>query len=182
MRLTILGILISISSAPLAGEILMYEVSHSDKVYSLEFEATINGPFERVHQKLTEYQDLHLLSDAVLESEIIDTNDESARLHLLIKTCILIFCFKKNMVADVYEPGPGEFHAVNIAELGDFEPSQGAWQLTPIDDSKTKILFKGEVIPRFWIPPVIGPVLIENKMKRIASNSIEKLELQLLND
>ena len=180
MRFILLSMLICVSHITSAGQVLRNDVAYKNKVYSLEFEAIIDASFDRVYSVLTDFKRLHLLSTAVLKSEILSKNAETTRLYFLTKTCILIFCFKKDLVADVYEPEHGEFHAVNIAELGDFESSQGVWNLAPFGTSGTKIHFKGEVKPKFWIPPVIGLLLIESKMKSIASRSISNLETKLL--
>jgi hypothetical protein len=162
-----------------SGEIIQNHVSYEDKVYVLNFEANVRGRLDRVYAVLTDYNKLHFLSGAVLESDILEKNDASVRLRFLTKTCILIFCFKKTLVTDVMEQAYGVFKAENVGELSDFKFGRGNWNLTSTNIHETRLQFHGQIKPKFWIPPVIGPFLIENEMESIARNAINRLEKKL---
>lgn len=165
-----------------AGEVQRADVIHKKGVYTFHFDAVIEGTFDDVYSVVTDYENLHQLSDSMLTSELLHTSDDGImRLRFLAKTCLLIFCFEKKLVADAEEISKGVFKATDVSELSDFMLGQGTWSLIPVEERQTRIKFEGLVEPDFWIPPIIGPWLIKKKIKKLSLESINKIEL-IVND
>ena len=160
-----------------AAEIQRLDVVYKEGVYLLNFEAYLDGQFDKVYTLLTDYENLHRLNDDLLESTILSESSNGIyRFRFIARTCVLIFCFKKTLVADVEEVSKGEFNVTDLPELSDFSLGQGTWRLAPIDNQQTRIRFEGEVQPDFWIPPFIGSALIRHKIKKLSIKSMQQIE------
>lgn len=62
-----------------------------------------------------------------------------------------------------------------IPKNSDFKSGWMKWQLSEIS-GKTSIHFSSELTPNFWVPPFIGPLLIQYKLEDEARYSIQQLE------
>ena len=96
-RLALLCILV-MTQQLWAAEIQKSEVIYKEGFYSLNFELNIDGQFDKVYTLLTDYENLHQLNDGLLESEVLsEVNNGYFRLRFLVRTCVLIFCFKTSL-------------------------------------------------------------------------------------
>jgi len=160
-----------------AGELQQSDVVYKEGVYLLNFAACLDGQFSKVYTLLTDYENLHRLNNDLLDSKILSKNSyEIYRLQFIARTCILMFCFKKTLVVDVEELSKGEFNATVITELGDFSSGHATWHLTSIGIQQTHVRFEGVVQPNFWLPPIIGSVLIRHKIRKLSLESIQQIE------
>jgi len=50
------------------------------------------------------------------------------------------------------------------------------WQLSG-NNLVSFLQFSGELTPSFWLPPIIGPLLIKHKLRSEAKYSVIQLEL-----
>ena len=161
-----------------AGEIRKAEVDYSGGAYYLDFDAVINSRFEVVHSIVTDYEHLHELSSAVLESAVLDSSDPGAkRLRFFAQVCLLVFCFNKYLVVDIVEVSRGVFNATVVPQLCDFKAGHGTWHFTAVGKVRTRVRYTGVQRPAFWIPPVIGPYLIKRKLVREAIETIQQVEV-----
>ena len=143
----------------------------------MHFDANLDGQFDQVYTLLTDYENLYQLNDDLLESVILsESNNGIFRLGFVARTCVLIFCFTKNLATDFEETSKGEFKVIDVAELSDFLFSQGTWYITPLGARQTRIRFEGVVRPSFWVPPLIGSALIRSKFRELSFASMQLIE------
>lgn len=160
-----------------AGEVRRADVTYRDGFYMLDFDAVINGRYDEVHRLVSDYANLHELSDAVQESVILGSpRPGERRLKFVAQVCILIFCFTKTLVADVTEHPEGVFNATVVPRLCDFKSGHGNWRFSAAGPSRTLVHYTGVQQPAFWIPPVIGPYLLRHKLVKEAISTIKNLE------
>lgn len=160
-----------------AGEIQRADINYSDGRYFLTFDAVLDGRYDVVHKLVRDYAGLHQLSDAVLESVILETPRPGVqRLKFVAQVCILIFCFNKSLVVDVREAPEGVFNATVIPALCDFMSGHGTWRFTAAGPLKTSVHYSGVQEPAFWIPPVIGPYILKHKLVKEAVKTISNVE------
>lgn len=160
-----------------AGELQRADVDYRDGYYLLDFKAVINGRYDVVHRLVSDYADLHRLSDAVQESVVLGSPHPGVkRIRFVARVCILIFCFRKSLVADVTEGPEGVYHATVVPALCDFKSGHGTWRFSADGPSHTLVYYHGVQQPAFWIPPVIGPYILRHKLVKEAISAIRNLE------
>ena len=73
-----------------ASQTIRLELEQYDKVYDVYVEMDVNAPAEAVLAILTDYETLNRLSDSILDSKIINTNqDNVTRVQTHIENCVL---------------------------------------------------------------------------------------------
>lgn len=163
-----------------AGDIEYARVAHKGNEYSIDVSVRITGDQGSVYRIVTDYEQLHRLSDIIIESVLIDTGDPEGtgpiRRRVVTSTCILFFCIKAVMVEDVTAMGSEIVRTALLPEHSDFRSGTTEWHILKLDDTHTLLRFHGEFEPDFWIPPVIGPILIKKKMLNATRETILKIE------
>ena len=169
--------LLLISFSLSSGEITHASVEYDQGVYTVEFDATVMTSLARTYYLLTDFDNLEVINDSIVESDRLESSDPSMqRCRLLLKSCILFFCRDVVLTEDVRSNGKDEIIATIDPEHSDFESGSSVWNLLPADSQHTNIILRRTLEPDFWIPPVIGPLLIKNKMIQELSRMIEQIE------
>ena len=160
----------------LAGEVITAKVENDDKRYMVEVEVLISADVDKVKALLTDYDNLTLLNDAIRESYIIYSLDDSShRVFVLTEACVSFFCKKITQVQDIEELPGNVIIATVVAEKSDLDYAHTRWKISKLGQ-RTKVNFNTELKPSFWIPPLIGPLLIERQLREEVLNTIEGLE------
>jgi hypothetical protein len=159
-----------------AGELQQAAVSHKDGVYILELDVIVSSSYDAVHAIVTDYDQLHLISEVLIETSLLsEPNAEIKRRKLVARTCILVFCFTATMVEDVWETG-NSISTKIVPENSDYKYGKTEWTVDAIDDQQSRIKLYCELQPNFWIPPIIGPHLMKKTMMKEAKKTILHIE------
>jgi hypothetical protein len=154
-------------AAPLlsrAGGVLDSSVSYDAGVYSLSIEARIDAPAAVVYRLITDYDHLQDINPAIRESRILRADSpEKYRIRVVTRVCVLFYCRDVTQSQDMVQ-SPGYLLEANILpEISDFRRGRAQWRLTAEGDS-TLMQFRAELVPDFFMPPLIGPWLIRREM------------------
>ena len=152
-----------------AGRINRSSIDHDAGVYSISFDVEIDKDIDSVRAIVTDYSHLTQLSDMFTESDVINSPVEKSSQRLLVASvCMLFICRQVKLVENVETINQNEFITTVIPEQSDFKSGTLHWRLIKLDDRKTRLVFQGEEEPDFWIPPVVGPLIVKNILLRQA--------------
>jgi carbon monoxide dehydrogenase subunit G len=175
------GLLISLSLFPcvlLAGEILDSSVTHDGAVYRLSITARVNAPLAVVYQSITDFTSLAAINPSIEESQVLESQGANRlRVRSVIRVCILVFCKRVVQVQDVTLVDSRTVVATMVPGAGDFRAGSARWELTAVGTA-TQLHFTEAFEPDFWVPPVIGPWLIEKKLVREVAETAMYIEMQ----
>jgi len=163
-------ILLFISTNALSGNDLSVQVEYEDPIYSTKISTSIRAEPAVLFSLLTSYEQFHTFSQLIKSSHLLPNGN----LHLQIEICFAFICFEKEQVLQLSISNQ-TIKGTIIPELSDFSYGWLTWTLSN-KDSNSHISFHSEIIPDFWVPPFIGPLLIKHKLEREAEYSISKLE------
>ena len=158
-----------------SGEVIKSDVSHNKGSYSASLVMHINAPTKKVYRLFTNYDDLARLSDNITESEIIDEDPPEYTVVVKTHNCVLFFCKDLKQTQQVLELGEGYIAVEDIKGQSDFIYAESHWHISPYKKG-TRVTFKSEMKPGFWIPPLIGPWYFKKRMLKETKNMIERLE------
>lgn len=134
------------------------------------------APSPEVYDALLEYDKFAELSDSFTESRFIEpAPDGSPRIYTKIEGCILFFCKTVNRYARLELDPKWRITAIAEPELSDAELSIESWELTANGDTTT-IDYSHEIKPGFWVPPLIGTLVIRSTVKRSALDAAVRIE------
>jgi len=174
-------LVISILAYPVrvtAGEILSSDVTLEAGQYAVTVEAVIHAPLDKVYHSITDYNNLAAINPSIEESRVLLVmSPDRHRVRSVIKVCILIFCKRIVQVQDVTRVDGRTIEAVTLPGDSDFIHGMARWQLTPAGKT-TRLHFTQEFIPDFWVPPIIGPWLIQRKLVQEVTETAMYIEIR----
>ncbi len=167
--------------AVFCAEINHIEINHQHEQYYLTIKATVNAEAEDIKRIITDYDHLTSINPYLSRSEVLRNSDNGrTTVDMLSKICIFIFCYNIKHVQIFHPVIDDIIYARIIPRLSDFKSGWLRWQIKTRDSSAshpvTEIIFDTELIPGFFVAPVIGPYQIKRKMLEIATKTIDKLE------
>ena len=90
--------------------------------------------------------------------------------------CVLFWCrsFIRNGYLTMTKP-QDEIVAIADPDRSDFKYSKERWALSPHPDG-TKMVYEFEMVPDFWVPPVIGPYYIKRALASGGVKVVDRIE------
>ena len=176
--LILLGLLPGTS---LCAEINFVEVSREDNNYHLHINATVNADVNNIIRIITDYENLPLINPYLKESKVLNNpEDERTTVSMLTGTCVLFLCYNIRHVQTFHFVENGILFSRIIPDVSDFQSGWMRWEIKKMDSNKiypvTQIILDIEMVPDFFIVPVIGSYQIKRKMLEIVKITIDKLE------
>jgi len=160
-----------------AAEMLSVEVNYEAKTYTMNSEVWFDATVEQVYEIFRSWDHSTKFSSAIVESRDLPP-DELGRpqFYVLNRACVLFFCksFERQGYVEA-EPNVVIFAFVDPAN-SDFHFSNESWRFFARDGG-TVVVYNFEMQPKFWVPPGIGPYLIQRKLKNDGGGAIDRIEV-----
>jgi ribosome-associated toxin RatA of RatAB toxin-antitoxin module len=173
----LLGIALFLHSFALPGaELLDVQVELDDKRYRLNSEVYFDVSQQALYDVLADFDQFEKFTSAIVESRNTGP-DERGRpgFYARMEGCVMLFC--KSFIRNGYlllSPNVQIVAIVNPDE-SDFKFSRERWQLIS-DKEGTRLVYDFEMEPDFWVPPVIGPYLIQRALRGGAIRAVNRIE------
>ena len=170
------GLVLSASAA----EVLGVSASHVHDRYKVQMNVALSAPPQRVFAALEDYQALPRINPDVREVRILARQpDGLVRLYTRIHACVAFFCRTLRQVQDMRAEGDGHGGRIDariVPEQSDFSAGVAHWRVRACRSGWSCLRFDAELQPKFWVPPLIGSLLIEHKMRQEAVATAAGLE------
>jgi hypothetical protein len=151
-------------------------VSYKDGKYQLDADAYLAASREAIFVILTDYDRFGRISSAYKEYGFLDpAPDGTPIVYTRMEGCVLFFCKSMRRVERLESDAPGFIRTVTLPEQSDFKESLSEWDLTAEGDG-TRIRYHLELVPAFWVPPIIGPWLLQRKLQSGGAHAVERIE------
>jgi hypothetical protein len=164
-------------SSPLtAGEMVKLELTEKQGTFHLVLDMILDAPFEDVHYVITDYAHLYRIDPSIVESEVLGTPEQSVtRVKTRVSDCVLSFCRDILRVEDVRETDDEDIDSVVVPRLSNVQSGTAHWKIQPFGD-KTRINYDMTLDPGFSLPPLIGPLILESKLKEETLTCLNNIE------
>ena len=159
-----------------AGELEELSISKVDGEYRIRIVSVLDAPADYVYYVITDYRHAYRINPSITEIEILPSEvDGVIRVRNLSEHCAGPFCFRIDWAGDIVEPRHGHLEVKTIPELSSFESGSAVWEVQPVGN-RTRVLHESSLKPDFFIPPVIGDVIMKNNMKDDTLDTFNKIE------
>lgn len=146
----------------LAAEVERAEINFDGTGYRYLFSATLAATPDAVRRIVTDYDRLARLNDEIISSAVLVRYDERRlKRRLLMRHCLLLYCFKLDFVEQVDIRANGEIATEIVPAESTFYRGQAVWRIEAVGADHTRITVEATQEPKFWIPPLIGPLLMK---------------------
>lgn len=159
-----------------AADVLETDVTHNDGRYKVHFDVRLDVPRERLKRHLTDYANYAKHFKTIRESTVLARAPTGGtRLRLQMYSCVLFFCRTLTTVKDITERSDGTIVAHFDAAQSDFREGTEQWRLLA-EGRQTRLQYDAQLVPAFYVPPVIGPWLLKRKIRELLETSAVKFE------
>lgn len=174
LGLAVVGICASAEVLP--ATIRTIEVTHDHGVYRLVSDAYIDAPREAIFDVLTDYERFGRISSAYTDYGLMEPAADGVPIvYTTMEGCVLFFCVSMRRVERMETKAPGFIRTDTLPERSDFKSSVSEWTLTP-EAGGTKMTYRLMMEPDFWIPPLIGPWLLKQRLERGGTGAVNRIE------
>lgn len=149
-----------------AGTIERLETTHDSGRYTVTFEVVLDAPRDKVWGIMTDYERLPRVSKIITESRILKQEDTHRhRVGVTLEACILFFCKTVQRVVDIVAIPQTEIIVTEDPASTHFRSAVERWRVAA-EGPATRLNYSAEVVPKFFIPPLIGPPVVKYFLRR----------------
>jgi hypothetical protein len=156
-------------------------VSHEGRRYRIDMQVRLAADADRAFAIFTDVDNLPRINPAVISArQEGDAASGPVRWVTDVRACVSFYCRTLHQVQDMHwtaEPPGGRIAADVVAALSDLHYGAARWRIWPCEPGAC-LSFQAELEPDFWVPPVVGPWMMERKLREEAlqtSRGIDRL-------
>jgi len=171
-------LLLSFLHSGWAAEVRAVSVSEEHGRYTATFDAVIDVPMGKALRLMLTPGLWPQLSPIIIDAKVLEKGDNGPRkVSVTFYDCIFIFCKTIHKVEDVTIGADGHIESRAIPGQSDFSYAHEDWNISA-EGGRTHVRYKSEMVPDFFVPPLIGPYFIKSHMRSQLvhiANNLEKL-------
>ena len=152
------------------------DVTRKHGVYSLHADTFLAATPEAIYEVLLDYEHFNRISRIYKEHRYLDpAPDGTPMIYTRMEGCLLFYCKSMRRVERVQTVEPAFIRTDALPEQSDFKKSYSEWQLEP-EPGGTRMIYTLVMEPDFFVPPVIGPWLLQRTLETGGSRTIQRIE------
>lgn len=162
--------------ATYSADVVRSSVTRQDGRYIMHMETVVHAPVSKVHSLLRDYKNFARFNSIFKQVKFLGyLEDGGVRMGVRSELCILVICQHFDWIQDVQFLPDGDIPITILPNQGDFRQGNGRWRLSSVEGG-TRLLFDLDLTPKYWIPPVFGTLLAQQKLSEDAFKFAQELE------
>ena len=159
-----------------AAELRSVEVDRVEGRYKLTSEVWFDTDIESIYATFLDYDLASQFTSFIVEASNLEpAEDGQRRFYIRNEGCVWFFCRSFERIGNVEHKPLLFIRSTANPEESDFRFSQEEWRFK-VDGEGTLVAYDFEFEPRFWIPPLIGPYVLQRKLKKDSGDAIHRIE------
>ncbi len=159
-----------------AAQFYSLRVSHDAGRYEVSADVYLAAPLPAVYQVLTDYNHLTRITGAIRRSRVVRrVGAHTVIVFVETRACALFFCHSIRQTQQVTEFPPRDIIAKTLAAKSNVKSGSSSWHLYQ-DGDGTRMHWQMTLAPDFWVPPLIGPALVEGELRAQGEYTAEGVE------
>jgi hypothetical protein len=161
-----------------SAEITEDEVVKEGFVYHIRFTARADVPADVLLAVLRDYDHYIELSPVIVEGRVLRSEEDGLRLRLTLRPCVFGLCKNLRKVTDVTWLSEDSVEYLGLSGRGDFESSREIITVgeEPGAPGTASFQYHAELVPRFFVPPLIGTWLISRQIREELLGTLNGVE------
>jgi len=155
-----------------------FDVKKQKGVYLFEANVHLQATRESIYAVITDFDDnaYSRISRSYKESRYLEpAADGTPIVYTRMEGCMGKRCISFERTERLETDAPRWVKSTALPEQSDFKHATSEFVLEP-DGDGTKMLYKLEVEPDFWVPPLIGPWYMKRTVSKGALRAVTRIE------
>lgn len=177
-RATVAILALATSALAAAATIDALDVDRDRGRYAFEVDVWLDATPESVFAVLTDYDDNRWsrISRAYKESRYLEpAADGTPVVYTRMESCALRYCMSIERTERLETEAPFRIKSTALPEASNFRYSTSEWLLEH-DRDGTKMRYKLEMEPDFFIPPLVGPWYLKRSLSQNGLRVVLRIE------
>ena len=159
-----------------AAEFRTLELYREGSWIRVESDIYLEAPPGGVYRVLADYDDFERLSSVFVDSRMLEPIENGQGVvYFRMRGCVLFFCREVELVERVVVEPESRIEATIVPERSEMRRGWARWDIEP-QGQGTLVRYVAEVEPEFWVPPLIGPLVIRAALKSRGIRAARRLE------
>lgn len=159
-----------------AADLRFIEVERDQDLYTLRSITWFAAEPEALYDVLTDYDQFHRFSSALVETRNLEPDSQGRPEYFTrMEGCVLYWCRSFIRIGYLKLEPHKEITAVTDPDRSDFRRATERWQLRA-EDGGTLLIYEFEMVPAFWVPPVIGPYYMKRALMSGGARAVNRIE------
>ena len=158
-----------------AGQVLAARAEYRDDHYLLHLDMRLQAQYPDVLRTLLDFPHLPKINDAIKSATVLSQKGNVYRVKLIAEGCIWIFCRRVKQLTTVTVRDDGYITSDTDTKHSDLRYGRELWHIVK-EGKTTRVQYNADVIPSFWIPPLIGPALFKHQLLKEGKKTINGIE------
>lgn len=154
------------------------DVSRDEDRYSVVADTHLDARPEAIRKVLLDFDGdrYQRISEIYKESSYLPPDTDGTPLvYTLVEGCLMLFCRSMRRVERLEIVTPEFIRSKAVPERSDFKYALAEWTFEPEGDG-TRVVYRMEMEPDFWLPPFVGPWFLKRTLLHGAPAAIERIE------
>jgi len=159
-----------------AAEFRTLELIRQEQTFRVESDVYLAAPPSGVYRVLSDYDGFERLSSVFVDSRLLEPIENGTGIVFFhMKGCVLFFCREVRLIERIDVEPETRIEVTIIPERSEMRRGWASWDIEP-DGEGTLVRYVAEVEPEFWIPPLIGPLVIRAVLLTRGARAARRLE------
>ncbi|HMM76235.1 MAG TPA: hypothetical protein PJ986_11040 [Gammaproteobacteria bacterium] len=166
-----------LARAAFAANIEYADFRYADHRYRYRYVAHVLAPVAAVRRVMTDYERLSRVNGDIVVSRVLARfGERQLKRQILLKHCVLLFCFDLDLVEHLETRDDGTIVATIAPDEGNIHQGHTEMKIEGLPDGSTRITATAEQEPAFFIPPLLGPLLMKRSFLRETAETARRIE------
>ncbi len=158
------------------AELMSVSIEKTGERYLMQSRTLFDASPEDVYRVLADYDRFERISSIFEDVHFIEPDtDGTPRAFTLVKGCVFLFCKTIRRIERLEFKPHTDIVAVVEPEHSDFRYGRTEWRFIPAGKG-TEVVYRMEMEPGFWVPPIIGPYMMKRSFRKDAVEALDRIE------
>lgn len=145
-----------------------------EQVFEVAASGTVKAAPVRVWKILTDYEAMPEFVPDLKKNKVMSRTGNRA---VIEQAGVARFLFVKRPIHLVVQAAEEPMSAIDITLItGDMKVYACRWELTALPDGGTRVSYTGKMVPKFYVPGMLGSNIIRRDIERMMKAVLERLD------
>lgn len=148
--------------------------ANGEQVFEVTASGSVKAPPATVWKVLTDYEGMPEFVPDLNKTKVLSRTGNRA---IIEQSGVARFLFLSRTIHLIVQAAEEPMTSIDISLVtGDMKVYSCRWELTALPDGGTRIDYSGKLVPKFYVPGMLGSNLIRRDIERMMSAVLQRLD------